>query len=77
MIEDAYNLEIIENVVNKRAEEGFIANYFYCQDRRYLHSLNTHSHLHNIDPNYEYYPIEKAQANRLDEYENEKCEFDM
>ena len=72
-----YSLEIIKNVINKRVEKDFIANYFYYLDFIYLYAGKRYSYLYNIDPIFEYYTIEKKLVGKLDIYKDEECKFKL
>jgi hypothetical protein len=48
MVGDKLNPEIVENVVDNRVDEEFIAEYFGCEEK--CERTDTHTHLYHIDP---------------------------
>ena len=77
MVGNAYQPEIIENVVDERVEERFIADYFDCVTKNCTQKGFRHSHLFNIDPIFRYHAIKRESAATLEGCEDPQCEFDM
>jgi hypothetical protein len=73
----AYFPEIIENVVDERADSSSIADYFECWDLECPKHGETHTHLCHVDPKHTDVAIGPSTFNKLEQCVDDTCDFEM
>jgi hypothetical protein len=70
-----YHPNIIENVVDERTDEDYIAEYFECYDKECDLIGKEHMHLHHVDPRFSDVAMTKDQFEKAKSCEDVECEW--